>query len=465
MRTISVSILLLLFYSLLGAQNQTEEYTVSELVNMALHNRPLLKSSSGAEQKSEHLRKAVRSAYGPTVVADAELMLFNDDYNMQVVSDDPLNLPHIDPDIRDAIVEGLQTLIKPLPVRDQFVFHAGVTVMQPLTRIYTIYQQDKALEHLSVHTKTRRIILKRAITYNVTLAALAVLEAEELVKIAGNSVSSLKAIAIKTRSLVSAGSVGEFVALEAESALAIATAEAEKAKNIHAVASAVLARTVGAKALTISTVKPITADPPAPPLSLVQSSEYAATHFPELKMFQSTRTSSQHKAKAIRSNMFPHINLVAHYDFRKNIYLVPENEFSVGLNASWELLSWGRRYHLAKAAESSGKISELNRDEAISLAKTGAYTAWLQLNSTPSQIASLKSAVAAAEASFKAHQARFDAGEGVMTELILAHNRLQTTKALATQTRYQGWRNFVTLKMKLGNGYSPMIDNSDYNRK
>jgi len=200
-------------------------------------------------------------------------------------------------------------------------------------------------------------------------------------------------------------------------------------------------------------------------MSLIKSSEYAATHLPELKMFQSTQTSSEHKAKAMRSNMFPQLNLVAHYDFRKNIYLVPENEFSVGLNLSWELLSWGRRYHLAKVAESTGNIANLNRDEAISFAKSAAYTAWLQLNSTPTQIVALKQATAAAEASFKAHQARFDAGEGVMTELILSHNRLQQTKSFATQTRYRGWRDFVTLKMRLGEGYRPVIDNSDYNRK
>ena len=446
-------------------EKNAEEYSCSDLVEMALHNRPLLKSSESDSQKSEHIRKAVRSAYGPTIVADAELMLFNDEFNMPVVSDDPLNLPNIDPDIRDGIVEGLQTLIKPLPVRDQFIFHAGVTLSQPLTRIYTIYQQDKALERLSVHAKTRKTILKRTISYSVSLASVAVLEAKELVKITQNSVDSLKAIAINARTLVSAGSIAEFMALEAESTVSLAIAEHEKAKNILAIASSVLARSVGSTSQTINNIKPLNVDPPHPSLSLTKTTEYAASHLPELKMFQSTKKSATHNAKAMRSNMFPHINIVAHYDFRKNIYLVPENEFSVGINASWELLSWGRRYHLARSAESSGKIAELDRQEAVLFAKERAHAAWIHLNSIPNQLKAMREAAKAAEASFNAHKSRFDAGEGVMTELILSHNHLQKIKALEAQTRYRGWRHYLTLNMQLGEGYRPVIHNSDYNNR
>lgn len=466
MRTILIFIGIVFIELILSAEEKNaEEYSFNDLVNMALHNRPILNSSDAASAKSEHIRKAVRSAYGPTVVADAELILFNDKFSMPVVSDDPLNLPNIDPDIRDAIVEGLQTLIKPLPVRDQFIFHAGVTLTQPLTRIYTIYQQDKALERLSVHAKTRKIILKRTISYSVTLAALAVLEAKELVKITQNSIDSLKAIAINARTLVSAGSIAEFMALEAESTVSLAIAEHEKAKNILEIASYVLARSVAAPSQTITTVKPLDVDPPQPPLSLSQTTEYAANHLPELKIFQATTKSATHNAKAVRSNMFPHINLVAHYDFRKNIYLVPDNEFSVGINASWELLSWGRRYHLARSAESSGKIAELDRQEAILFAKSKAHAAWINLNSIPQQLKAIREAARAAETSFNAHKSRFDAGEGVMTELILSHNHLQKIKSLETKTRYRGWIYYITLNMQLGEGYRPVIHNTDYNNK
>ncbi len=433
-------------------------YTFNELTKMALKNRPVFNSTAAVKLKSDHLHKAVRSAYGPTVVADAEFVVFNDKFNMPVVSDHPLNLPNIPSDITDGITDALQTLIKPLPVRDQYIFHAGVTLAQPLTRIYTIYHQDKALNDLSVKADIQKKVLERTVKYNVSLAAIAVLEAKEMVKVSRQAVSSLESVATLAENLVNAGTVGEYVALEAKASLSLGVAALKNAQNVLAVAASALARTVGSDTLTISNVKSLSDNLPPLPLSLNKSVEYGASHLPQLKIFTSVSASSKHRIKVIKSNMFPQISLVGHYDFRKNIYLVPENEFSAGLNATWELLSWGRRHHLAQAAKSDAVIAEFNREEAVAIAKSRVYTAWLQYDAVPGQLDALKDAVKAARSTYNIYKVRFDAGDGVITSLILAHNRLMQTESLKVQTLYAGWRKYLTLKMNLGDGYDPVLD-------
>ena len=198
----ALSIATALFAASAPAQPAPVERTISmpECVAIALRENPDSQSGEYAVREAEAERAGTRGAFGPKLHVDANAQQWNSAFNV------PFAL-------------GMGAPVN-FPVRSAFTWSAGVSLTQPITPLFAIYDQYK-VQDLGVDVAAiQRAATRRDVAFQTIEAYYRLLEAGRLADVANASVTQLEAQQKQAQSQFDNGVIGKNDLLRAGLALA-----------------------------------------------------------------------------------------------------------------------------------------------------------------------------------------------------------------------------------------------------
>ncbi len=429
---------------------ETSRTTLPDLIQRAIRRNPDLRLGQLKQEQLKYTAAAVSSGYGPTVSAGANAFVFDSDWAMPVVNDDSLNLPALSPQLRQAITDVLKDAIRPIPVRDQFVYNVNVTIAQPLTGLYEVYQARRAADLLRADAKDAQAMLRKRVTFSVTTAYLTVLQAESLRNLAQRTVQSLAKQEAQAQAMADAEMVGEFVPLE------VATARIEADSLVRASQSAVssareaLASLTGGDVDSLSELESLVGLPDVPGGSLDELVRRAAAERPEMSVASRRRELGERARKIANWQYLPNVNLIGRYDHVGNVAVLPENQFFVGASARLVIWDWGRREAARHQAQALTDQAVHRRESAKRAIEASVRQSYLGLRSARERCILLAQGVRKARASLQIQRDRFDEGLIEPTPLLAAQRTLDRIATEQELARLEAWRNLARLWMAVG---------------
>jgi outer membrane protein len=380
--------------------------TVAECVAIAIRDNPDALSSDYDVRGAEAARAQVRGAFGPKVRADAGLQQWNSAFNL------PFGGAN-------------------LTVRDAFTWTAGVTLTQPITPLFAIYDQYKLVDSGVDVALMRRTAIRQQIALQVVGAYYRLLEAQRLSEVADASVTQLEAQEKQAHSLLSNGVIAKNDLLRA--ALALATA---RQRAIQVRGQIVIAQGQLASAMGVSPAEPVspvqfTGEPPPMDEPTVQSAEeHAVAHRVELQEIDRRIEGADRGLRFARKKLFPQVYGVGNYTHFEGSKFQQADAAYVGLTASWDVWDWGTT--IGGIAEADAKLQQarIARKKLEDGVRFEARQAFVNAATAREALGVARASVSQAEENYRIVTRKFDSSAATSFDVVDA-------EALLTQARGQ----------------------------
>ncbi len=433
-----------------SAGAETPRATLASLIQRATDHNPELRLSELEQKRLELAADAISSGYGPTVSVGADAFLFDSDWAMPVVNDQSLNLPALSPQLRQAITDVLKDAIRPVPVREQFVYDVNLMIAQPLTGLYEVYQARQMAELLRADARDAQAILRKRIVFSVTAAYLTVLQAESLQALARQTVQSLRKQEAQAQAMADAEMVGKFFPLEVGTARIEADSLVRASESAVSVAREALASLTGDSVGSLGDLESLAGLPDLPSRALEDLLQRALAERPEMSVATRRRQLGERAQKIADWQYMPKVNVIGRYDHVGNVAVLPQDQFFVGVSAQMVIWDWGRRGAARSQAKALSDEATHRRESARRVIEASVRQSYQGLLSARERYALLAEGVRRAQATLRIQQDRFEEGIIEPTPLLSAQrtaDRLATEKELA---RLEAWRNLARLWMAAG---------------
>ena len=431
------AISILLFCS--GAASQTPSSADSEISAKTVFTledclkRSVAKSSEIEVAKmeaeiQEYERKSMRGNYFPKVSLDARIVKFNDpvylDVDLSFLSVLLQDfLPMLSPETLAQLgamqEEGLQ-----LKVRDDLIYEAGVTVVQPLTQLYRISAGDRARKALAVAARREGISVQRKIELQVVKAYAGLVAAVSMEKTIASALVQLDAMEKQVQGYLDAELV------ERNALLKVRVARAQYQKNLF---SAQKGADMARAALNMLMDRPLTASlEPSSDMTVrlqkkdidaslsVQQKE-AVDSRPELESARAKVEAAKYAQKATAGKMIPELSLVFRYHNTQGTgQMQPENELFGGLILTWDIWDWGVDYYETQAAKSRYRKAQTQVSNAEDMIRLDVQSKWLELQEARKSVEVSEKQAELADENLRIEQMRYDANEATTSDLLEA---------------------------------------------
>ena len=393
------------------APSAPKRLTLAQCAAMAAaYNVDVLAAGEDVES-AKAARSGVRGELGPRVRAEASAQRW----------DGPFTIPF-------ALGGGPPVLF---PVRDAFTWNATVSVIQPVSAIFVIYETYKMRELGVDVAALERDVAKRDAAYRAVEAYYRLLQVERLAEVAVASVDQLTAQRKQAESFHDNGVVGKSDVLRAELALASAQQRVIQLRGGVTIARSVLASTLGMRADAAIDAEPIADAPPTRAAVSIEAAEQAATSSRlELRALGRRIEASEKRTGVAWAKLAPQVNLVAQYQHNEGSEFVQKNAAFVGATAAWDVWDWGTTTSgIAEAKAQLGKaqIARRKLEEEVRLEARRAY---VNAASAAQAMDVAAAAVLAAEENYRLVTKRYEANAATSFDVVDA-------EALLTQARGQ----------------------------
>ncbi|PIE20339.1 MAG: hypothetical protein CSA66_00625 [Proteobacteria bacterium] len=437
--------------------------SLADAVARAVDNDAALRQTRVRSAAAARQVDAVEAQYGPTLDVEGKILLWDDATELTVVEPGALDLSAIPPPF-DAALAGLAaTVSEPIALRDQLTGQVDVTVVQPLTDLYTVSQGADLARAGQGAAEVRTSLRRRAVVYGVTEAYLNLVAARELVEVAEESVRVIAAHVADAERVAEAGLLSDAEVLAARAELARAQSRRVAGEAKADLLASLLARRVSPDApergLAPSHhhVGPVQ----APPLTLAEARAHAADNRPELALLDRAIDAERARAKLAAWRRIPQVAAVARYTHNEGVALNPEDSFFVGATLSWRAFDWGKREAEIDAAELAVDALIAKRQAAVDDLRLAAEQRWLALSAARAEADALEASVDAAREGLRAAQAAFAVGESSSTAVLDAELRLDAARASLVRARAQGQITMAALRLALGDPYEPTVSDAE----
>lgn len=293
------------------------------------------------------------------------------------------------------------------------------------------YQAGRAGAESARHDETATTL---DVIRDVKVAYFNILKAERLLEVARQSVEQLKAHRDMSQAFFDVGIIPRNDLLRAEVELANGRQNQIRAENGLELARAkfntVLRRDINAPAR----VQDVMAYRPFG-RSLDDCLRAAYENRPEIKSYEKKVEQAQSLVKAARSEFFPSVNLIGHYerfgdnpDVSGSAYKDRESWY-VGATATWYFWEWGKTkykvdYSRSRENQMSDALQNMKDQVALDL-----KNAWLSLHEAEKQILVAQKAIDQAEENFRISRERYREQVGTATDVLDAETLLTREKA------------------------------------
>ena len=403
-RTIGIaSVLLALWATPAFAQSAPQRMSVDDCIATALQHNPDILTGNAEVEEAEATRRGAAGMFGPKLRVDA--------YAQQW--DRPFAFP------------GFGT------VRDPFTWNATVTLTQPITGLFAIYDNYK-LKDIGVDVAAmRREASKRDIAFRVTEAYYRVLQTMRLSEVAVASVDQLNGQLKEAKSFYANGVVGQNDVLRADVAVANARQRVIQLRGQISIARAQLASLMGLPADAVIEPQALIGEPPPRDAMTIEDAEKrAVAGRVELAELDRRIEQAGKGVSLAKARLVPQVNVVGSYIHNEGSFFAQMNAGYVGATASWDVWDWGTNYSTigeAKARVRQVMAARAKIDETVRL---DARQAYVNVATAAEGLDVAKTAVASAEENFRLVTKRYEANAATSFDVVDA-------ESLLTQARGQ----------------------------
>jgi outer membrane protein len=380
--------------------------TVAECVAVAIRENPDALASDYDVRGAEAARAQVRGAFGPKVHADAGLQQWNSAFNV------PFGGAN-------------------LTVRDAFTWTAGVTLTQPITPLFAIYDQYKMVDSGVDIALVRRSVARQQIALQVVEAYYRLLEAQRLSEVADASVTQLEAQEKQAHSLFSNGVIAKNDVLRAALALASARQRAIQTRGQIVIAQGKLSSAMGVSQDEPPNPVQFAGEPPPLDEPTLQSAEgHAVAQRVELREIDRRIEEADRGLRFARKKLFPQVNGVGNYTHFEGSKFQQADAAYVGLTASWDVWDWGTT--IAGIAEADAKLQQarIARRKLEDGVRFEARQAFVNAATAREALGVARASVSQAEENYRIVAKKFDSSAATSFDIVDA-------EALLTQARGQ----------------------------
>jgi outer membrane protein len=395
--------------ALAGAQS----LRLDQCVATALQNNVDVRTANAEVDVKDGERAEVRGQFLPKLHVDGYVQQWTEAYNI------PFALTPGQPPVN-------------FPVHDAFQWNATVSLTQPITGLFVIYEAYKVRDLGVDVAQIEREAQRRDTAFDVVQNYYRLLQAERLTEVAAASVAELQQQLKQSNSFHTNGVVSQDDVLRAE--LAVANAQQ---RLIQSRARVTLTRSSLAVAMGMPPDAAIEAVPRAsdelPPLektSLSDAQRMAESGRVEIRELDK-RIESAHRDKKIAVlKLAPQVNVTGAYIHNEGSLFSQTNSAYVGAFASWDAWDWGTTAGGISAAKGKEEQALLARKKVADHIRLDVEQAFVGLETATEAMTVARASVAAAEENFRLVKTRYAASAATSFDVVDA-------ESLLTQARGQ----------------------------
>ena len=316
-------------------------------------------------------------------------------------------------------------------VRDAFTWQIGPSLIQPLTGLWSIYDQYK-VQDLGVDVAAlKRRVARREVAFQVVQAYYQLIEAQRLTQVAEASVTQLEAQFKQAQSLFDNGVIGKNDLLRAQLALASAKQRVIQTRGNVTLARGQIDTLLGSSPDEPFEAVPFTGEPPGLDEPSVENAEArAVAQRLEIAVVDRSIAQADHGVSAAKKKLVPQVNAVGNYTHTAGSPFQQEDAAYVGLFLSWDVWDWGATtsgIHEASAHLDQARIGRRKMQDQVRLEARQAF-----VNATTARegLDVARTAVSQAEENYRIVSKKFEANAATSFDVVDA-------EALLTQSRGQ----------------------------
>lgn len=431
------------------ARAQSQPMSLDDVIRQAAQH-PQIGSAQADITAADAAVRQVRTSYGPTLSAAANLRIWNSPLEVSLGGGGgSIQLPPPQT-AYEQILYGMVNA-PPTTIRDQVTWDASVTIAQPLSSLWTISlgedlaQINAQISHQQLDVTQRQLAKEAAQSY------FRVLQARAQLANAQESITQLEAQQKRLSALVELGSTNQSDRLRIEVALADARQKALRAESDVQLALAALAVAAGMEAdASIDVAEVPVGQAPEAPCALEQCVEQAMSKRVELQQLTKRLDQSHTAIKREEAAYIPQLVAIANYTHTAGQGLAGANNAFVGAQLNWTIYEWGKTRTLVDQAEANVTKIEAQRLLVQRQLALQVRKAWVDLDSSRRQLEVARYAVEQAQEAYRVEEERFNAGRSTSTDLLAAQAALVQAQNNRSTAYYQALVNYTELRWALG---------------
>lgn len=254
------------------------------------------------------------------------------------------------------------------------------------------------------------------------------LEAERLVAVAQAEVERLDAHLKDAQNLYGSGVITKNDLLQAEVRLKDGTQRLLSARNLRALRASSLNNVLVRPLDKPVRVVDIAFEPEAPPFTLDEAWDRALKDRPEIRIVDGTLKALKLEETATKADYYPTFFVRGGVDYSQNQYLLHDTNWSAIVGMSVNLFAGGAtRAEVAKLHSQQEQVFK-QRAKLVDDIKLEVQAYVLDLNSAMERIRVNRGAAEQAQENLRINKVRYDAGEGIATEVLDAVTLLTTAE-------------------------------------
>jgi outer membrane protein len=387
--------------------------TLTDCVAVALRENPDTQSSDFQVRGAEAERAQVRGAFGPRVHVDANVQQWNSSFALAVPS------------------------FPSFVVRDAFTWTAGVSLIQPLTTLFAIYDEYKVQDFGVDVAAIRRAATRRDVAFRTVEEYYRLLEAMRLSEVAEASVTQLESAQKQAQSQFDHGVIAKNDLLRAGLALASARQRAIQARGHVVLGRGRLAAVMGRPQDDAVEPAPFSGEPPPIAERALEDAEaHAVTQRLELRELERRIDQAASGLRFARDKLFPQVNAVGNYTHTAGSPFQQVDAAYVGATASWDVWDWGATIggvHEAAARLHQASLAKTKLENDVRVEVQQAY---VNAESTREALTVARASVSEAEENFRIVTKKFENNAATSFDVVDAESLLTQARGQVEQSLY-----------------------------
>ena len=413
------------------ASAEQKELSLERAIDVAMSNNDQVRDAEVTIRQREASHRASTAKFGPSFRLESSVQRWDE------------------PQTTEFSAPG-QSGGAELTVREQTTSNLSMTVVQPLTPLWSIYEAQR-IEQLNLRqAEAAQTQTRRDVTLDVVEAYFRLLQARAVHKVAKQSLDRRKRQLRRARSFHQAEQVPKNDVLRAKVGVAQAKQEVIQARGRIDLAGAQLARVMGTsmdRSISPTSQVEIDYSPPADVGAAVRTAIERRTEFEEAELRIEQASAG---VRAARSQLLPQVNALASYQRSYGSTFSNEESFFVGVNLQWTFWQWGTKSFEVDSALAQKQRAEIGRsrlERGIELEVRNAYT---NFETSRESLKVARQAVDAARENYRAEEKRYEAQLSTSIDLLDAETQLTETRTNAQNAEYEHFIAAAKLRRALG---------------
>jgi len=337
-------------------------------------------------------------------------------------------------------------------LHERFTTATVVQLQQPLTGLAYLTELVNASEHQTSATMHDYDKTRLETAYRTADAYLRVLQARASADVAHKQVDDIQSELDRAKQLRAADTYTDIDVLRFQSAKANADQTALKADTLTETSLGGLIVQLG---LPDGSPIDISDDlPPSPPslaVSLDQAQRRAVQARPELAAARDQIDAAHAAARAAWLRYFPDIRGVAQWNHLTGVQpFEPEDEYFIGLTASWNVWNWGATQDTYNSAKADNERAITAAAGLLDQVKLDVRNRWLDAKTAYDSLAVAQTQQQTAEEALRLQKVRFDNAAATTTDVLDAQTDAARARLSFATARYDYYRALVGLARSVG---------------